>query len=83
VANKIEEFPIFTSLDKMTVQKGKSPLEPQPSPQGVEPKVRSSPLEPQPSPQGEGSPLEDIPYITADITTQEIVDLIRENRAGI
>jgi len=29
------------------------------------------------------SPLEDIPYITADITTQEIVDLVRENRAGI
>jgi len=29
------------------------------------------------------SPLKDIPYITADITTQEIVDLIRENRAGI
>jgi hypothetical protein len=29
------------------------------------------------------SPLEDIPYITADITTQEIVELIRENRAGI
>jgi len=29
------------------------------------------------------SPLEDIPYITADITTQEIVDLIRESRAGI
>jgi hypothetical protein len=27
-------------------------------------------------------PLEDIPYITADITTQEIVDLIRESRAG-
>ena len=25
--------------------------------------------------------LEDIPYITADITTQEIVELIRENRA--
>jgi len=29
------------------------------------------------------SPLEDIPYIKADITTQEIVDLIRESRAGI
>jgi len=29
------------------------------------------------------SPLEDIPYITADITTQEIVALIRESRAGI
>jgi len=28
------------------------------------------------------SPLEDIPYITADITTEEIVDLIRESRAG-
>ena len=28
------------------------------------------------------SPLEDIPYITADITTQGIVELIRENRAG-
>jgi len=28
------------------------------------------------------SPLEDVPYITADITTQEIVDLIRESRAG-
>ena len=27
--------------------------------------------------------LEDIPYITAEITTQEIVELIRENRAGI
>jgi len=27
--------------------------------------------------------LEDIPYITADITTQEIVELIRESRAGI
>jgi 16S rRNA (uracil1498-N3)-methyltransferase len=39
------------------------PLEPQPSPQGVEPSyqryaVRGSPLEPQPSPKGEGSPLE-------------------------
>jgi hypothetical protein len=51
-------------------KKGKSPLEPQPRPQVVEPKVRSSPLE-------------DIPYITADITTQEIVGIIRENRAGI
>jgi len=29
------------------------------------------------------SPLEDIPYITADITTQEIVELIRESRSGI
>jgi len=29
------------------------------------------------------SPFEDIPYITADITTQEIVELIRECRAGI
>jgi hypothetical protein len=29
------------------------------------------------------SPLEDIPYITANITTQEIVELIRENREGI
>jgi len=29
------------------------------------------------------SPLEDIPYITADITTQEIVELIREGRAGV
>ena len=28
------------------------------------------------------SPLEDVPYITADITTQEIVDLVRESRAG-
>jgi len=28
------------------------------------------------------SPLENIPYITAEITTQEIVELIRENRAG-
>jgi hypothetical protein len=27
--------------------------------------------------------LEDIPYITADITTQEIVELIRESRAGV
>jgi hypothetical protein len=26
---------------------------------------------------------EDIPYITADITTQEIVELLRESRAGI
>ena len=31
----------------------------------------------------EKSPLEDIPYVTADITTQEIVDLVRENRAGV
>jgi len=29
------------------------------------------------------SPLEDIPYITADITTQEMVELIREGRAGV
>ena len=29
------------------------------------------------------SPLENIPCITADITTQEIVELIREHRAGI
>jgi hypothetical protein len=29
------------------------------------------------------SPFEDIPCITADITTQEIVGLIRESRAGI
>jgi hypothetical protein len=29
------------------------------------------------------SPLEDIPYIQADITTQEIVELLRESRAGI
>ncbi|MDR2483021.1 MAG: prevent-host-death protein [Treponema sp.] len=29
------------------------------------------------------SPLEDIPYITADITTEEIVELLRESRAGI
>jgi hypothetical protein len=29
------------------------------------------------------SPLEDIPYIEADITTQEIVELLRECRAGI
>ena len=29
------------------------------------------------------SPLEDIPYITADITTEEIVELIRESRAGV
>ena len=28
-------------------------------------------------------PLEDVPYITADITTQEIVDLVRESRAGV
>jgi hypothetical protein len=31
----------------------------------------------------EKSSLEDIPYIIADITTQEIVDLFRESRAGI
>jgi hypothetical protein len=31
----------------------------------------------------EKSPLEDIPCITADITTQEIVELLRESRAGI
>ena len=31
----------------------------------------------------EKSLLENIPYITADITTQEIVELIRESRAGI
>jgi len=29
------------------------------------------------------NPLENIPYITANITTQEIVELIRENRAGV
>jgi hypothetical protein len=29
------------------------------------------------------SPLEEVPFITADITTQEIVELIRESRAGI
>jgi hypothetical protein len=29
------------------------------------------------------SPFEDIPCITADITTQEIVELLRESRAGI
>jgi hypothetical protein len=29
------------------------------------------------------SPLEDVPYITADITTREIVEMIRESRAGI
>ncbi|MDR2542694.1 MAG: prevent-host-death protein [Treponema sp.] len=29
------------------------------------------------------SPFEDIPCIKADITTQEIVELIRESRAGI
>ena len=29
------------------------------------------------------SPLEDIPYITADITTQEMVELLRESRSGI
>ena len=28
------------------------------------------------------SPLEGIPYITANITTQEIVGIIRESRAG-
>jgi hypothetical protein len=28
------------------------------------------------------SPFEDVPYITADITTQEIVELLRESRAG-
>jgi hypothetical protein len=28
------------------------------------------------------SPLKDIPYITADISTQEIVSLIRESRSG-
>jgi hypothetical protein len=33
--------------------------------------------------QTEKSPLEDIPYIEADITTQEIVELLRESRAGI
>ena len=32
---------------------------------------------------GGKSPFEDIPYITADISTQEIVELIRESRAGI
>jgi hypothetical protein len=31
----------------------------------------------------EKSPLEDIPCIKADITTQEIVELLRESRAGI
>jgi len=31
----------------------------------------------------EKSPLEDVPYITADITTQEIVDLVRESRTGV
>ena len=31
----------------------------------------------------EKSTLEDIPYITAGITTQGIVELIRENRAGL
>ena len=30
----------------------------QPSPKGVEPKVRGSPLDPQPSPKGKGSPLD-------------------------
>jgi hypothetical protein len=29
------------------------------------------------------SPFEDIPYITANITTQEIVGLLRESRAGM
>jgi hypothetical protein len=29
------------------------------------------------------SPLEDIPRIKLDITTQEIVELLRESRAGI
>ena len=29
------------------------------------------------------SPLQDIPYITADITTQEMVELIRESRSGV
>jgi len=29
------------------------------------------------------SPLEDVPYITADLTTQEIVALVRESRAGV
>ncbi|MDR2747142.1 MAG: hypothetical protein LBB77_06800, partial [Treponema sp.] len=29
------------------------------------------------------SPLEDIPCIEAEITTQEIVELLRESRAGI
>jgi len=29
------------------------------------------------------SPLEEVPYITAEITTQEMVELIRENRAGM
>jgi hypothetical protein len=29
------------------------------------------------------SPFEDIPCITADITTQEIVELLRESRAGV
>jgi hypothetical protein len=29
------------------------------------------------------SPFEDIPHITVDITMQEIVELIRESRAGI
>jgi hypothetical protein len=32
---------------------------------------------------GEGSPLADIPCIEANITTQEIVELLRESRAGI
>jgi len=51
-------------------QTGKSPLEPQPKPKVVEPEVR-------------GSPLEDIPRIKLDITTQEIVEILRECRAGI
>ena len=29
------------------------------------------------------SPLEDIPFITANVTTQEIVEIIRESRAGL
>ena len=33
-------------------------------------------------PEKSKSPFEDIPYITADISTQEIVELIRESRAG-
>ena len=35
------------------------------------------------NPKNGNSPFEDIPYITADISTQEIVELIRESRAGI
>jgi hypothetical protein len=31
----------------------------------------------------EKSPFEDIPCITAGITTQEIVELLKESRAGI